>query len=127
METYKKISIWAIVMSAVFLFGPALSFAGGDYDDVYENEIDKNTDLKVEDITEEDLRAFFEAAKEIKEIRAEYARKIHNEGDKRFKELRSEAVHSMVEAIKTAGLDEETYRGIAYHVNQDKKLVSRIF
>ena len=37
MEIYKKVSIWAMIMSALFLFGPALSFAADDYG----SEIDK--------------------------------------------------------------------------------------
>ena len=33
----------------------------------------------------------------------------------------------MVEAIEEVGLDEETYRGIAYHVNKNEGILSKIF
>ena len=71
--------------------------------------------------------AFEKAANEIEEIRSEYARRILDGGDEQYGTLRNEAVGRMVEAIEEVGLDEETYRGIAYHVNKNEGILSKIF
>lgn len=42
-----------------------------------------------------------------------------------YKELRKEAVEEMVEAIEDQGIDEKTYRGIAYLAKEDKTVLSR--
>ncbi len=127
MKANVKPLIVTIIGISIFFIGHGISFSASDYDDVYENEIDKNTDLTVESITKEDLRAFVKAANEIEEIRSEYARRILNEGDKKYGTLRNEAVDRMVEAIEKVELDEETYRGIAYYVNKDGDILSKIY
>jgi GTP1/Obg family GTP-binding protein len=127
MKAKVKSLIVTIIGISIFFIGQGIAFSASDYDDVYENEIDKDTDLNVENITKEDLRAFVKAANEIAEIRSEYARRILNEGDKTYGTLRNEAVDRMVEAIEVVGLDEETYRGIAYHVDKDEDILSKIY
>lgn len=123
MKYWKRQSIAALFAVAIFVFGSAAAFAG----DVYENEIDADTDLLAAEITDEDLRAFVQAAKAVQEVRAFYAPLIRKAGDEWYEELRAEALGRMVAAIRNAGLDPETYRGIAYHVNRDKELLSRIY
>ncbi|MFW5958246.1 MAG: DUF4168 domain-containing protein, partial [Desulfosalsimonas sp.] len=105
--------------------------AAAGEDDVYENEIDKETELSKDDIESEDIEAFMKSAEEIQEIRAEYSEKIleaaeEDDADERYKELREEAVDKMVKAIEDTGIDEETYRGIAYHLQEDEELIDRI-
>jgi len=112
---------------AILIGGPGSALAGNNYDDVYENEVDKDTELTAEDIKKADIKAFVEAAKEVQEIRAKYAEKIRGAENEAYKELRKEAVGKMAEVIEDAGIDEETYRGIAYHVKKDEDLLSRIY
>ncbi|MFP4257612.1 MAG: DUF4168 domain-containing protein [Desulfovermiculus sp.] len=126
----KKLAVLAtaICFAMIMIFGGTPSaLAEKDYDDVYENEIDKNTELSAEDISDEDARAFVKAANKIQEIRAEYSEKIKEADEEEYGDLREEAVDKMEEAIEDAGLDEETYRGIAYHANEDKEILSGIY
>lgn len=44
-----------------------------------------------------------------------------------YEDLRSEVVEEMQEAIEDAGLDEETYRGIGYHVQEDEELLADFY
>ncbi|MFP4445204.1 MAG: DUF4168 domain-containing protein [Desulfosudaceae bacterium] len=127
MERCKSLTIMLVfvVMFLVGGFGPAL--AGNNPDDVYENEADKNTEMSAEEIKNEDIKAFVAAAKEIQEIRDDYAEKITGTEDADYNDLRKEAVKKMVETIEDQGIDEKTYRGIAYHAQKDKELLSRIY
>lgn len=127
MKVCKPLSIMLLFTIAILIGSPGSSLAGNTYNDVYENEVDKDTELTVEDIKKEDIRAFVEAAKEIQEIQAEYAKEIRGAENEVYKDLRKEAAGKMVEVIEDAGIDEETYRGIAYHVKKDDSLLSRIY
>ncbi len=127
MKGCKPLSIMLLFTIAILIGGPGSALAGNNYDDVYENEVDKDTELTVEDIKKADIKAFVEAAKEVQEIRAKYAEKIRGAENEAYKELRKEAVGKMAEVIEDAGIDEETYRGIAYHVKKDEDLLSRIY
>ena len=127
MKGFKFFTIMLIfsVMVLIGGYGPAL--AGNNTDDVFENEVDKNTEMSADDIEKEDIKAFVAAAKEVQEIRADYAEETHSEEDVDYNELRKETVVKMVEAIEDQGIDVETYRGIAYHVKEDKELLSKIY
>ncbi len=98
-----------------------------DYDDVFESEIDEETELSADNIEHEDLQAFVQASKEIREIRAEYSQWLHDAQGVLYEDLRSEVVEEMQEAIEDAGLDEETYRGIGYHVQEDEELLADFY
>ncbi|MFP4040910.1 MAG: DUF4168 domain-containing protein [Desulfosudaceae bacterium] len=127
MERCKPLTLMLIfvVMFLVGGLGPAL--AGNNPDDVYENEADKNTEMSAEEIKNEEIEAFVAAAKEIQEIRDDYAEEITDTEDADYNDLRKEAVEKMVEAIEDQGIDEKTYRGIAHHAQKDEELLSRIY
>ncbi|MFO7748678.1 MAG: DUF4168 domain-containing protein [Desulfobacteraceae bacterium] len=127
MKSCKPLSIMFLFTIAIFIGGPGSALAGNNYDDVYENEVDKDTELTAEDIKKEDIKAFVEAAKEVQAIRTEYIEEISGAENEAYKDLRKEATGKMVEAIEDAGIDEATYRGIAYHVKKDDGLLSRIY
>ncbi|MFW5975393.1 MAG: DUF4168 domain-containing protein [Desulfosalsimonas sp.] len=129
MRCFKLASVISALCLALFIASAGIAAAGSD--DVYENEIDEETELSKDDIEGEDMEAFLSAAEEVREIRAEYSEKISeaaekDDADERYKELRQEAVDKMVEAISDAGLDEDTYRGIAYHLQEDEELMDRM-
>ncbi len=127
MKGFKSMTFMLLVTAMILTggYGPAL--AGSTPDDVYEKETDKNTEMSAEDIKAEDIEAFVAAAKEVQEIRADYAEKIRDAQNSEYKDLREDAVRKMVEAIEDQGIDEETYRGIAYHVKEDKELLSKMY
>lgn len=130
MRAFKTLLIAVILAVSICISGLGTAIAG-DYDDVYENEVDENTELTVGDIERQDIDPFLEAAEKVSEIRAEYSEKIleaveGDKGDERYEELRSEANDKMVEAIEDDGLNEETYRGIAYHLQEDEDLFSKV-
>ncbi|MFW5971183.1 MAG: DUF4168 domain-containing protein [Desulfovermiculus sp.] len=117
------ITLFFTVMILIGGYGPTL--ADNNYDDVYENETDKNTEMSAEDIEGEDIEAFIAAAKEVQKIRADYAEKISSAEDNDYKDLREEAVEKMIEAIEDQGIDEKTYRGIGYLAKEDKEVLSQ--
>ncbi|MFP3980201.1 MAG: DUF4168 domain-containing protein [Desulfobacterales bacterium] len=123
MKGLKSLTIMLLFTVMVLIGGHGPALAGND--DVYENEADKNTEISAEDIKDEDIEAFIAAANEVQEIRADYAEKIRSAEDTDYKELRKEAVENMVEAIEDKGIDEKTYRGIAYLAKEDKKELSQ--
>jgi hypothetical protein len=126
MKGFKSMTILALFTAMTFAVGYGPAFAGSSPDDVYENEADKNTEMSAKDIKGKDIEAFVAAAAEIREIRGDYAEKIRDAKNSDYKNLRKEAVEKMVEAIEDHGIDEKTYRGIAYHVKKDKDLLSKI-
>ncbi|MFO7931896.1 MAG: DUF4168 domain-containing protein [Thermodesulfobacteriota bacterium] len=130
MRSFKTLAIAFIFTFSVCIGGSGAVFAS-DYDDVYENEVDEDTELTVDGIERQDIDAFLEAAEKISEIRAEYSEKIleaaeGDNGDESYEDLREEANDKMVKAIEDAGLYEEIYRGIAYHLQEDEDLFSKI-
>ncbi|MFO7759987.1 MAG: DUF4168 domain-containing protein [Desulfobia sp.] len=127
MNRFKFMAVLFLFTAMTLTVGYSPALAGNSPDDVYENEADKNTEMSAEDIKDEDIEAFVAAAKEVQEIRADYAEKIRDAQNSEYKDLREEAVGKMVEAIEDEGIDEETYRGIAYHVKEDKELLSKIY
>ncbi|MFO7861946.1 MAG: DUF4168 domain-containing protein [Desulfosalsimonas sp.] len=126
MKGFKSMAILVLFTAMTLTVGYGPAFAGSSPDDVYENEIDKNTEMSAEDIKGQDIEAFVAAANEVSEIRADYAEKIRDAENSDYEDLRKEAVEKMVEAIEDQDLDEKTYRGIAYHVKEDKDLLSKI-
>lgn len=122
MKSYSAIAVTLILVFGFVVGVSAPALAASHHDDVFENEIDKDTELQVEEIEREDLLAFLEASEKVTEIRADYAERVQEEGMDAQEELRAEALERMIEAIEDAGLDEETYRGIAYHVDRDEDL-----
>jgi len=116
----------ALFSVVLFVFSLGAVHAS-NYDDVFESEIDEETELSADDIEHEDLQAFVQASKELKEIRAEYTSLLHDAEGVLYEDLRSEAVEEMQEAIDDAGLDEETYRGIGYHVQEDDELLADFY
>ncbi|MFW6401837.1 MAG: DUF4168 domain-containing protein [Desulfohalobiaceae bacterium] len=122
MNRFKKVYLASILALGLIVCGTAPGWAEGD-NNVFENEIDRDTELEAEDVDEADLEAFVEAAEEVQDIRWEFTKKMH-EGEGDEEELKEEATEKMREAIEKQGLDEETYRGIAYHVHEDDDLLS---
>ncbi|MFW5970282.1 MAG: hypothetical protein ACOCP9_06555, partial [Halofilum sp. (in: g-proteobacteria)] len=68
-------------------------------DRLYEDEIaDEAGSVEVDDLSDDDLHGFIEAAHEIKSIRAEYAEKIRDADDDERASLQAEAAEKMAEA-----------------------------
>jgi len=116
----------ALFTFVLFVFSLGAVQASG-YDDVFESEIDEETGLTADDIEHEDLQAFVQASKELREIRDEYSNLLHDAEGVLYEDLRSEVVEEMQGAIEDAGLDEETYRGIGYHVQEDDELLADFY
>ncbi|MFO8048828.1 MAG: DUF4168 domain-containing protein [Desulfosudaceae bacterium] len=127
MKGFKPMAILLLLTVVALAGGYGAAFAGSTPDDVYENEVDKNTEISAEDIKAEDIEAFVAAAEKIQKIREDYAEKIRGAQNSEYKDVREEAVEEMVKAIEDEGIDEQTYRGIAYHVKEDKELLSKIY
>ena len=84
------------------------------------------TAVEAEELSNDDLHGFIEAAHEIQSIRAEYAGKISEaEADKRAA-LEAEAAEKMAAAIEDQGLELSEYREIGYLLENDADLPDRL-
>ncbi|MFO8033242.1 MAG: DUF4168 domain-containing protein [Desulfohalobiaceae bacterium] len=126
MSRLKELILASVLVVSLILCSASVGWAEDEKNDVFESETDKNTELEAEDITDKDLRAFVKASEEVQDIRWEYTKKMH-EGEGDEEELREEALEEMRDAIQDQGLDEETYRGIAYHVHEDDELLEDFY
>lgn len=103
--------------------GPALA---QDDVDIYENEqAEPADDLSADDLNDDELAAFLEAADSVADIRAESAEEIA-EADEDQGQIIADANERMVEAIEDVGLDTETYRSIGYLFEEDEELAERL-
>ncbi|WP_083330650.1 DUF4168 domain-containing protein [Halofilum ochraceum] len=94
---------------------------------LYQDEIaDEASPVEVDELTDDDLHGFIEAAHEIQSIRAEYAGKISEaEPDKRAA-LQAEAAEKMAAAVEDQGLELSQYREIGYLLENDADLPARL-
>ncbi len=79
----------------ILSLGSSLALAEKAHDDVFETEINEETEMEAEDIDREDLRNFIQASNKVQDIRKEYTEEIQKDGD--VSELRREAVEKMEE------------------------------
>ncbi len=94
---------------------------------LYQDEIaDEATTVEVDELSDDDLHGFIEAAHEIQSIRAEYAGKIRDAEPEERARLQAEAAEKMAEAIEDQGLDISEYREIGYLLENDDDLPGRL-
>lgn len=106
--------------------GTAGSALAQDDVDIYENEqAEPADDLSPDDLNDDELAAFLEAADSVADIRAESAEEIA-EADEDQGQIIADANERMVEAIEDVGLDTETYRSIGYLFEEDEELAERL-
>lgn len=106
--------------------GTAGSALAQDDVDIYENEqAEPADDLSADDLNDDELAAFLEAADSVADIRAESAEEIA-EADKDQGQIIADANERMVEAIEDVGLDTDTYRSIGYLFEEDEELAERL-
>lgn len=79
------------------------------------------------DFTDEDLEKFAEVQPTIETIRADYSQRLLDVNDpEQAASLQTEAVQEMVEKVNEAGLEVETYNGIAVALQSDPELRTRV-
>ena len=94
---------------------------------LYQDEIaDEATTVEADDLSDDDLHGFIEAAYEIQSIRAEYADRISEAEPEKRAKLQAEAAEKMAEAIEDQGLDISEYREIGYLLENDDDLPDRL-
>lgn len=125
MRIWTQFAIAGLVAGGLAVAGPA---SAADEPDVYEDEQAKPDEgFDQEELTEEDLRAFLEAAEAIEGIRADYVERILDADKADRGGLRSDANEAMLEAIEEAGIDPQTYRNIGYLLGEgDGDLSERV-
>jgi hypothetical protein len=95
-------------------------------DRLYEDEIAEEAgSLGVDDVSEDGLHGFIEAAHEIQSIRAAYADKIRDAEPGERAALQAEAAEKMAEAVEDQGLEVSEYREIGYLLENDADLPER--
>jgi hypothetical protein len=96
-------------------------------DRLYQDEIaDAAGSVAVEDLSDDHLHGFIEAAHEIQAIRAEYAGKISEAEPDERAALQAEAGEKMAEAVEDQGLEVSEYREIGYLLENDADLPERL-
>lgn len=114
-----------LVAGALVLGGSGAIAAGPDR--LYQDEIaDEATTVEVDELTDDDLHGFIDAAHEIQSIRAEYAGKISDAEPEERAALQAEAAEKMAAAIEDQGLDITAYREIGYLLENDADLPARL-
>lgn len=94
---------------------------------LYQDEIaDEATSVEVDELSDDDLYGFIEAAHQIQSIRAEYAGEISDAEPEERAKLQAEAAEKMAEAIEDQGLDIAEYREIGYLLENDADLPERL-
>lgn len=125
MRNWKTLTLAATAATALVAGAP---LAVADEPDVYADEqAEPDASFDQEALTEEDLRAFLEAAEAIEGIRADYVERILEAEPAARGGIRSDANAAMLEAIEEAGIDPETYRNIGYLLGEeDEALGERV-
>lgn len=82
---------------------------------------------QAQEVSDEQLRQFVEAAGEVQSVQEEYAQQIQStqEADE-AQTLRQEAQEKMVSAVEDAGLSVSEYNLIAQRLQQDQSLAERL-
>jgi len=111
--------IHALILTLAFALALATPAIAADGDDLYEDEVAEETDMSADDVTDEDLIAFYEASQKITEIREDHAGEIEGEDGV---EARKEAAEAMASAVEDADLSVDEYRGIAHLFHEDEDL-----
>lgn len=114
-----------LVAGALVLGGSSAIAAAPDR--LYEDEIAEEAgSLEVDDVSDDDLHGFIEAAHEIQKIRASYAQKIRDADGEERAALQVEAAEKMAEAVEDQGLEVSEYREIGYLLENDADLPDRL-
>lgn len=82
---------------------------------------------QAQEVSDEQLRQFVEAAGEVQSVQEEYAQQIQStqEADE-AQTLRQEAQEKMVSAVEDSGLSVSEYNLIAQRLQQDQSLAERL-
>jgi hypothetical protein len=96
-------------------------------DRLYQDEVaDEAGSVEADELTDDGLHGFIEAAHEIQSIRAEYAEKVSEAKPSERAALQAEAAEKMAEAIEDQGLDVSEYREIGWLLENDAELPDRL-
>lgn len=94
---------------------------------LYQNEVAESADeLSVDDLSDEKLRRFLDAAREIREIRREYQERIEEVPSKEREEIQGNAMNEMARVVEESNLDIAEYRQIGHLVENDDDLAQRL-
>ena len=116
-----------VVATGIGLAASTTVLADDEASDIFGDEIaDPEAALETEEVTDEDLRGFLEAAEAIEGIRADYVEQIVDAEPGDRAGLRDEANEAMLEAIDDAGIDAEIYRSIGYRFGTDDDMIERL-
>lgn len=114
-----------LVAGALVLGGSGAIAAGPDR--LYQDETaDEAGSVEVDELSDDDLHGFIEAAHEIQSIRASYAEKIRAADAGERASLQAEAAEKMAEAVEDQGLAISEYREIGYLLENDADLPDRL-
>lgn len=124
-HSYRKRVTNTLVAGALVLGGGGAMAASPER--LYQDEIaDEAGSVDADELTDDGLHGFIEAAHEIQSIRAEYAEKISEAEPDERAALQAEAAEKMAEAVEDQGLDVSEYREIGYLLENDADLPDRL-
>lgn len=125
MRRYTKQTTKALLIGAL-AFGTGAAVAD-EPERLYQNEAAEEAgDVVADDLKDDKLHGFIDAAHEIVSIREEFASRIEEaEADER-PALQAEATEHMAKAIEDNGLAIEEYREIGYLLENEDELSNRL-
>ncbi|RLK51072.1 uncharacterized protein DUF4168 [Alkalispirillum mobile] len=115
----------AFLVSLGLALAPAgVAWAANDKD-LYESEVASEAELSADEVEDEQLGNFLEAAEAIQNVREDYADQIREAEGEDALALQEEAREAMTTAVEDTGLDVHTYREIGYLLQERSELMDR--
>lgn len=114
------------LMAGALVLGSGAAFADAA-DRLYHDEIaDEAGEISAEDVSDDKLHRFIDAAHEVQAIRSSYAEKIADASEEDRSALQAEAVEEMAKAVEDHGLEVSEYREIGHLLESDGELRDRL-
>lgn len=112
----------AALLSAGMLSAPAIAQENASSDAAQAQAAAPATDF-----SDETLKQFAEASKEIASVSRDYTERLQNAEDEAAKqEVRMEANEDMVNIVEDSGLEVSTFNAIGQAIQQDPELMKRV-
>ncbi|WP_136253529.1 DUF4168 domain-containing protein [Onishia niordana] len=112
----------AALLSAGMLSAPAIA-----QEDASSDAAQAQAAAPATDFSDETLKQFAEASKEIASVSRDYTERLQNAEDEAAKqEVRMEANEDMVSIVEDSGLEVSTFNAIGQAIQQDPELMKRV-
>lgn len=114
------------LLAGALVMGTGAALAN-DPERLYQNETaDAAGELASEDISDDKIHRFIDAAHQVVSLRDVYAREMRRAESQELPRLRAEAHEHIAQAVEAHGLEVAEYREIGYLLENDEGLLDRL-